>query len=527
MLVQLNEATKKYGDIPTLEKVTLKIVEGQKIGMIGGNGSGKTTILKVITGEEGLFEGTVSRKKDLRIGYVQQESPDTKELVADYILASFTEIQRIKQAMNDLTLKMSIPEADIAPLMQKYARLVEQFEQLDGYSLENRLTTTLKGLGLKEIENRQLNQLSGGEKVLVEIAKVLLSEVDLYLLDEPTNHLDTHGIEWLESFLRHSPAACVIISHDRCFLDNVVTSILEVEDGEVITYPGNYTNYVELKKARIALLEKDYALQQKEIKKLKASIRRYRQWGNESDNEKFFKRAKHLEKRLENIQRIKKPSAPKKKLLNNSRKDFQRSGKEVASFHQVSKFYGSNLLFEAADFTIFWQEKLAVLGNNGSGKSTFIKLLLGTEKPTTGEIKIGSGVKIGYLSQHISFSSKQQRVLDYFKECVGEEQKARNILAAAGFYQEDVSKRLMDLSGGEKVRIVLAKMFQQKINFLILDEPTNHLDIETREEIEKRLADFSGTVLVVSHDRYFVSKLFDSFIEIREKRLYRGHDNSV
>lgn len=520
MLVQLNNVTKNFGGAPLLEEVSIQINDGQKIGMIGSNGSGKSTIFKLITGEEHATKGTVSCKKKLRIGSIKQETIVSDLSVAAYLLSSFSDIHQLGDQLRLLEAQMCQTSSDLEKIMGKYARVQEEYEQKGGYILEERIATVLKGLGLAEKATTCLDLLSGGEKVLVQLAHVLLLDVDIYLLDEPTNHLDTQSVEWLERYLCHTKAACLVVSHDRRFLDNVVENIIEVDDGEVFNYPGNYTRYQKLKAEREALIQKNYELQKKEVQKIKLAIRRYRQWGNEGDNEKFFKRAKHLEKRLEKMQGVKRPIVHKRK-LGQKNQSFTRSGKEVLKVCHLSKFFKHRLLFEAEDFTIYWQERLALIGKNGSGKSTFFKMLLGIDKPTQGEIRLGSGVKIGYLAQNILYEEPKKSVLTYFQETIGEEENARRVLAQYGFYQEDVTKRLVDLSGGEKIRLELAKLFQQEVNFLILDEPINHLDIETREEIESYLEEFVGTILVTSHDRYFIDKLFKQCLMIREKRLWK------
>lgn len=518
MFIQLNQVTKNYGGIPVLEDISLEIHKGHKIGLIGENGSGKSTLLKLMVGIEGADSGTVSRKKNLTISYVQQMPKSSSESVFHYLIESFPKIQEVKQSLSYFETLFSTGEAIEEKQLLRYGQLQEEYEKIGGYTLEDRIISMLKGMNFSHKKEAYLSTLSGGEKILVEMIRILLTEADVYLLDEPTNHLDKEAMGWLESFIKNSKKTFVIVSHDRYFLDEVVQEILEIEDGNSQLFRGNYSFYKKEKRQQEEKLAKDYALQQKEIQKMQLAIRRYRQWGNESDNEKFYKKAKELEHRLEKIQRIRKPITDKKTIRGGLIEE-KRSGKEVVYVKNIWKSYDEQAIFEEANCKIHWKDRISLEGRNGSGKTTFIQLLLGSKLVDAGVISIGPAVSIGYLPQTISYKNEEQRVLDYFKEVEGTEEVLRRILANYSFFGEDVFKRLKDLSGGERVRLELAKLMQQSFNFLILDEPTNHLDITSREEIEQIIQSFNGTILIVSHDRYFVQKIAEKRLTIRDKQF--------
>ncbi|MDN6242949.1 MAG: ATP-binding cassette domain-containing protein [Tetragenococcus koreensis] len=517
MLIQINKINKNFSGTPLFEELSLAINEQEKIGLVGANGTGKTTLFQIITGTEGVAEGVVSRKKGLKIGYVSQIFVESNLTVFDYLDESFPKLQRLQEQLRIYENKMIDPTTDLDHVMRVYGKLQQEFEDAGGYELEDRMLSTLKGLGLEDKTHAKITTISGGERVRVELAKVLLQEADLLLLDEPTNHLDLAGINWLENYLKTTQAACLVISHDRMFLDHITEKIVEIEDGSLIEYPGNYSRYVQLKEARIAEITKDYELQQKEIQRIQRMIRRYRQWGNEGDNEAFFKKAKELERRLAKLTIVKPPQTPKKRL--EGIEQANRSGKEVVIAQGVGKIMGERLLFTDSTFTIYRRERVAILGENGSGKSTLLQLILDKMLPDEGKLMLGSSIKVGYLPQTIAFDQPNQRILDFVKEILPQEQKARQTLAHFGFYSEDVHRRIKDLSGGERVRIYLLKLFNKQINFLILDEPTNHLDIYAREEVEELLSEYTGTLLAVTHDRYFLKKNFNDVLIIADQKI--------
>lgn len=519
MLVQLQKITKNYGTLPLFEKLNLRINQGEKIGLIGSNGSGKTTISKIIMGLEMPDSGTVSCQKNIEIGYLSQVMETTEQLVKDYLISSYPKLNHLQQQLAILEQQMVEKPYQIEKILLNYGTKQEEFQIAGGYELENKLEMITNGLKIPHLLQTKITELSGGEQTIVELAKILVQNNDLLLLDEPTNHLDTERISWLEGYLSHSKTACLIVSHDRSFLDNVVEKIVELEDGGLLEYEGNYSAYKKEKEIQLEKLRKDFAEQQKEIKKIKLAIRRFRQWGHEGDNEKFFKKAKQLEKRLEKIQKIPKPKEESSKLEKNF-KEAERSGKEVILLKDISKNFEKRSLFEDANISLFWKNRTAIIGANGTGKSTLLKLIAGLEEPTKGEIKLGSNIQMGYLPQVIDYPVPTRTILQEFSYASEQvEQENRRILAKYSFYQEDVMKQVRFLSGGEKIRLELAKLMQKKVNLLLLDEPTNHLDIETREEIEELLEEFKGTLLVISHDRYFLEKMFDVFLVMKEQQI--------
>ncbi|ALS37062.1 ATPase subunit of ABC transporter with duplicated ATPase domains [Enterococcus rotai] len=519
MLVQLQKITKNYGTVPLFEALNLQINKGDKIGLIGANGSGKSTILKIITGLETVDSGTVSCKKNSHIGYLVQMPEASEQQVKEYLLATFTELNLIQKQLTYLEEEMAISGCDLEKVLTRYGQKQEEFQQAGGYEIENKLDMITNGLMIKHLMTKKLSELSGGEQTIVNLARILLQENDLVLLDEPTNHLDTKRITWLEGYLSHEKTAYLIVSHDRLFLDHTVEKIVELEDGRIQEYKGNYSTYKKQKEEQLEKLRKDFEQQQKEIQKLKLAIRRFRQWGHEGDNEKFFKKAKQLEKRLEKIQKIPKPKNDSSK-LGKTFTEMSRSGKEVLQFKELSKSYAGKVLFDKIDFSLFWQDHAAIIGENGSGKSTLLKLALKLEHFESGEIKQGTNLQIGYLPQVIEYERPNQTVLQSFSEaCSLVEQNSRQALAKYSFYSEDVTKQVRFLSGGEKIRLELAKLMHKEVNFLVLDEPTNHLDIETREEIEEILEEFKGTMLVVSHDRFFLQKMFETFLMVDQHKI--------
>lgn len=519
MLLQLQKITKNYGTEPLFEALNLQINKGEKIGLIGTNGSGKSTLLKIITGVENVDSGTVSSKKNSRIGYLAQMPKAYEQKVKTYLLETFKLVNSIQKQLTQIEEQMTQPECDLDKLLDRYGQKQEEFQQAGGYEIENKLEMIANGLKIDHLLTKQFAQLSGGEQTIVTLARILLQENDLVLLDEPTNHLDAKRIAWLEGYLTHEKTAYLIVSHDRLFLDRTVEKIVELEDGTLLEYKGNYSSYKRQKEEKIEKLKKDFAQQQKEIQKIKLAIRRFRQWGHEGDNEKFFKKAKQLEKRLEKIQRIPRPNE-ETTIMNKTFKETNRSGKEVLQFKEVSKTYGDCLLFDKVDFSLFWQEHSAIVGENGTGKSTLLKMALSLEKVDGGEIKHGTNLQVGYLPQVIHYDNPKETILQSFNNaCSLAEQDSRRVLAKYSFYSDDVMKQVRFLSGGEKIRLELAKLMQNEVNFLVLDEPTNHLDIETREEIEEILEAFKGTMLVVSHDRFFLQKMFNTFLLVGQQRI--------
>ena len=380
--------------------------------------------------------------------------------------------------------------------------------QCGGYQLEEKFKKICSGFKFnKDFLNKEYNNLSGGEKTIVNLAYILLKNPNLLLLDEPTNHLDIETLEWLENLLIDYKGTIILISHDRYFLYKVATKTILLENGKTKIYDGNYSYFLKEDEKRTLSEYEVYKNQQKQIEKMKESIKKLRIFGNLAGNEMFFKRAKSIEKRLEKLELVDKINSEKRKLpinLNTS----NRSGKDVLTIKNLNKSYGAKKIFDDFNMEIHYGEKVQLKGNNGSGKSTLLKIILGEDNNYSGEIRLGSSVKIGYIPQEIKFINENKTVLEYFLfDYTDSETKARSYLAKYMFFGNNVFKRLKELSGGERVRLILAKLVLQETNFLILDEPTNHLDISTREILEDTLEEYTGTILFVSHDRYFAKKV--------------------
>ena len=518
-MLQINQITKTmYGSL-LFKDVTLQINDGEKVALVGNNGSGKSTLLKIMTGIEGVDKGNISISKHQDISYLEQHSlVETDETVYDYIYNGQKEIKELALKLKSLEEELSSPNNDhLDKVMTTYGNLQEIFMEKNGYVVEESIKSITTGLNIKYLLDQPIASLSGGQQTLAKLARCLLENKEILLLDEPTNHLDTKGLDWLENYLKHSSQTIVIVSHDRYFLDQVAEKVIYINSQNINKYIGNYSAFKKQRDQEIIELEKNYQLQQKEIKQTEDAIRRFRHWGAISDNEKHFKKAKRLETNLEKLDKIEKPTKDSKKIKQGF-EESGKSGKEVIMLKNISKSFDNLLIFSDLNASIFRYDKLAILGGNGVGKSTLLKMILDREKLDSGEIKVGESVSLGYLSQVIHYKEKKQTILSYFKEKVFlPDEEARRILSYFKFFKEDVFKQVGNLSGGEKVRLELASMMNQPINCLILDEPTNHLDIETREWLEEQLETFTGTIIMVSHDRYFVDKLANKRLILENK----------
>jgi ATPase subunit of ABC transporter with duplicated ATPase domains len=522
----ISNLTKMYGVDKIFENVTFDVKTKDKIALIGRNGTGKTTLMKIMAGKENFQEGQVNKRKGLTIGYLEQiPNYDDDNTVLDVLKEAFKNTEEIKAQMEEIEKTFDkLQGEELEAAIKKYGNLHDSYEIAGGYSVKEKLSKILKGLEIsEELQKRKFNLLSGGEKTRVILGKILLEEPELLLLDEPSNHLDIKSVEWLEEYLNLYQGTIVIVSHDRYFLDRVVNKIIELEPDGVQIYNGNYSKYVAEKELRFLQAMKEYESQQKKIKKMEDQIQRYRIWGEMRDSDKMYKRAKELEKRLEKIEKINKPIVDKKTA------DFHidkvsRTGREVIKVENIEKSFDSKKLFEDLSFTLFYKDSLCILGENGTGKSTMLKIILDDMKSDAGSVKIGSNVKIGYLPQEVSFDREDVSIVDYFSYYYGISiSEARKELAKIMFAGEDVYKHISTLSGGEKSRLKLGMLIYENANTLILDEPTNHLDIESREVLEENLINYEGTILFVSHDRYFVDKIATCIGEI-ENRKFKIYD---
>lgn len=520
--LELKEIKKYYGATKIFNNVTFEVQSMERIGLIGRNGTGKTTVFKIIAGIEKQDNGSIFIRKNSTIGYLDQIPNYPHEFKVIDVLNIAFEIQYdINKQLKKLELEMTGLEGEkLEYALKKYGELNERYEAKGGYDIEEKMSKVCAGLKFNDqFLNTEFVKLSGGEKTMVILGRILLENPDILLLDEPSNHLDMSSIEWLEGYLKAYKGTVIIISHDRYFLNRVVTKIVEIEDGETSLYEGNYSYYVKEKQRRVFEQFEAYKDQQKKIKAMEKAIKQLRIWAIQADNEKFFKRAASMQKRLDKIQRVDKPVTDQPKIqLNFS--DTDMSGKDVVNIKGLYKNFEHKKVLEDLNLDIRYGEAVALIGDNGSGKSTIIKILLGQVKADYGEAKLGANTKIGYLAQNITFNNEELTVVDAFREDINIlEGPARGILAKFLFYGESVFKKVKNLSGGEKSRLKLCKLIQNDINFLILDEPTNHLDIDSRENLEEALTEFNGTILFISHDRFFINKIAERICEIENKKI--------
>jgi len=516
--ISLKNIEKYYGANKVLENITFDAKTGQKIGIVGLNGSGKTTLFKVICGIEKYEGGTAAVRKGASIGYLEQ-LPEYLEncKVIDVLYSAFEDLLEIKEKMEHLERQMKGTKAEaIEQIVKKYGELQEKFEHMGGYSIEDNIKRVSIGLKIhEEFQQRIFNTLSGGEKTIILLAKILLQRSEVMLLDEPSNHLDIESIEWLEGFLREYEGTILLISHDRYFMDKVVNKVVEIDKGISTIYHGNYTYYLKEKKRRYDRQLVLYTVQQKQIQTIKNSILRLRNWEMKGGSGRYYVKAFSMQKRLDKMVKIEKPVIEQKKMELNF-KLRSKSEEEVLKISGLRKAFNEKELFRDLNLNINYGEKVAILGKNGSGKTTLAKILVKECEADEGIVEFGDEVKIGYLAQNVIFEDMNQTVLEAFRDNLTiSHQGARNALAKFLFTKDDVFKKLNTLSGGERSRLRLCKLMQQDVNLLILDEPTNHFDINSREMVEKALKNFPGTVICISHDRYFIKNIAERSIELR------------
>ena len=533
--IVFNNVTRNFGFKNVLDELSFEVLTGDRMAIIGANGCGKTTALKIIVGKEKIDSGLVTIRSDATIGYLQQanEKSDDNTIVSDLIKTGQKELLELESKMQQLTKEMQNPNCEIDKLLARYDRVQNAYIAKGGYELEESFNKICSGCKItKELLEKNYNVLSGGEQTIVNIARVLYSNPDILLLDEPTNHLDIQTTEWLEDFIKKYHGTVIIVSHDRYFIDKVATKTLLIESGKAHLYHGNYTYFLEEDERRTLAQFDHYKNQQKQIEAMKKSIKQLRDFGSRSGNEKFFKRAASIEKRLEKMDVIEKPTTERALSLNFDSKD--RSGKDVLVAENLTIAIGNRTLIEKGSTTIYYGEKVCIIGKNGTGKSTFLKVILGELEISTSSsnkmassfiieasrFKVGDSVKIGYISQEILFEDEQNTILATFQNhCNATETIRRNRLAGFRFMGDDVFKKVNSLSGGERVKLKLACLMEQNINCIILDEPTNHIDIDTREVLEDALLDYSGTIIFVTHDRYFTNKLANKIVAIEDSHL--------
>ena len=485
-----------------LEDLSFEIQEGEKVAILGRNGCGKTTLFNILTGQMDYDSGEVFINPHKRLGLISQIPKfPTGYTVEDVLRSAFSMLTKTRERMAELEHRMA--ESATNELLQEYDALVNRFQSGGGYEMDVEVDKICNGLGiLPEQRIQEFASLSGGEKTRVNLARLLLEKTDILLLDEPTNHLDLRSVEWLENYINNFKGTVLAISHDRYFLDTIAQRVIEITDGHAEFYSGNYSFYMDEKQARFNLQLKQYEQEQAKLKQLGYTVERMKGWG--INNRTLYRRAMSIQHRMDRIKKTERPKTEKTMKATFQQKDF--SGDVVFQLKNVEKSYGDRTLFSDVELKVEGGERIALLGDNGTGKSTFIKCLLGDEE-CKGKIQFGPTVKFGYLPQIIHFSHPDRSLYDtmlYEKNCTP--QTARDRLGAFLFQGEDVFKKVGDLSGGEQSRLRLCMLMDEKINLLVLDEPTNHLDIASREWVEAAIEEFEGVLLFVSHDRYFIEK---------------------
>jgi ATP-binding cassette subfamily F protein 3 len=524
-LVRLDHVTKYYGAELVLDDVSWQISADDRVGLIGNNGSGKTTLFKIAVGEASEFKGTIERAKRARIGYLHQEPEfDSNQKLRDAIRTSaFDHIQEMERQMEFLTERMGdvMDEEEQAEVLDRYAHVHEKYEAHGGYDYEHRIDSVLAGMGfrVKDFE-LPMNVLSGGQRGRAAIAKLLLEEPDLLLLDEPTNHLDLEATEWLEEFIKNEyRGAVIVVSHDRYFLDRVVNKITEIHNHKLKEYHGNYTKYVFLKERELLVQQRQYEQQQEEIERDKDFISRYHAGQR-------HKEAQGRVKKLDRMEVLDKPPPDDKKI----RLDFNtdtRGGDDVLQLRNVSKSYDGKTLFRDLTMDLYRKDRLGIIGPNGVGKTTLLRMIMNQDKPTTGSVRLGYNLRVGYYDQQLGGLNLNNTVLDELWELRPKDNpgEVRSYLGRFLFSGDDVFKKVGDLSGGEQSRVALAKLLLENANFLVLDEPTNHLDINSKEVLEEALNEFPATMIIVSHDRYFLDRVVNKilFMERDKVKFWEGN----
>ena len=519
MILSCSHLSKSFGSKTVIADASFHIEDHEKAAIVGINGAGKSTLLKMITGELSPDSGEAVLAKGKTLGYLAQHQDLTSSR------SIFQELQKVKQPLLEMEEKIRSLELEmkgasgeeLESLLAQYSRLNHDFEAANGYAWKSEITGVLKGLGFEEEEfSKPISALSGGQKTRVFLGKLLLPRPDIIMLDEPTNHLDMESIAWLETYLINYPGAVIIVAHDRYFLDRVVTKIIELDGGHATVFQGNYTAYSEKRAMLREAKMKAWLNQQQEIRHQEEVIAKLKSF----NREKSIKRAESREKMLEKIERVEKPAEINDEMTIRLEPNVV-SGNDVLTVRGLSKSFGSQLLFQDVDFDIKRGERVAIIGNNGTGKTTILKILNHMLEPDSGEVRLGSKVHIGYYDQEHQVLHMEKTLFDELQDTYPnmDNTQVRNVLAAFLFTGDDVFKRIKDLSGGERGRVSLAKLMLSEANFLILDEPTNHLDITSKEILEDALVHYTGTVLYVSHDRYFINRTATRILDLKNHTL--------
>lgn len=516
IVLSCNNLNKSFGIDSILENVSFTVNEGDKVGIIGVNGTGKTTLFKVISGIYGYDSGDIYTSKDCEIGYLEQNTNfHSNNTIFEEVLEVFKDLIDMESYLRNLEIKIAEESANpnssqLEKIMNEYSHKLEEFSELNGYGYKSEAKGVLKGLGFSDEDmDKPISILSGGEKTRVLLGKLLLKKPTLLLLDEPTNHLDSDAIEWLEIFLKQYRGTVILISHDRYFLDQVVNRVFEIHNKKLKSYNGNYSDFVKLSAVEKEIEKKKFEDQQKEIKKQEESIERLKAYGRE----KHLKRARSKEKALSKVDVLDKPDGDRKR----ARIEFNpsvTSGNDVLQVRDVSMGYGERILFKDLNLDIYRGEKVAIIGANGIGKSTLFKIIMNELQPLSGNIKFGTNVNVSYFHQEQKTLNLDNTIIDEIWENNTHltQTALRSMLGAFLFENEEVFKKISTLSGGERARVAILKLILSNANFLLLDEPTNHLDIDSKEVLEEALSGYTGTIFTISHDRYFLNTVVDKVL---------------
>ena len=577
--IVFNNVKRNFGYKDVLSELSFEVLTGDRMAIIGANGCGKTTALKIIAGIERIDSGLITIRNGATIGYLQQANHEVDEeiTVNDFIKTGQKECLELENKLQELVEEMEVSKGEMEQLLARYDRVQNAYIAKRGYELEESFNKICTGCKItKDLLEKNYGVLSGGEQTIVNVARILYGNPDILLLDEPTNHLDIQTTEWLEDFIKKYHGTVILVSHDRYFIDKIATKTLLIENGKAHLYHGNYSYFLKEDERRTLAQFDHYKNQQKQIEAMKNSIKQLREFGNHSGNEKFFKRAVSIQKRLEKMDVIEKPTTTRALSLDFELKN--RSGKDVITIEELNLTIGDRNLIKSGNINIYYGDKVCILGKNGTGKSTLLKAILGHLSPTmylnqsvepkfltkeylpdttsplsenikpfkeprqieaprqfksitkskeevqivinASKFKVGESVKIGYISQEITFENEGSSILKIFQDyCVGTETLRRTKLSRFRFIGEDVFKKVSSLSGGERVKLRLACLMEQEVNCIILDEPTNHIDIDTREVLEDALKDYKGTLIFVTHDRYFTNTLAKKIIAIEDGKV--------
>ena len=523
IVLSCNNLNKSFGIDSILENVNFTVNEYDKIGIIGVNGTGKTTLFKIISGIYGYDSGDIYTSKDCEIGYLEQNTNfHSENTILEEVLEVFKDVIEMEKYLRDLEHKISEESSNtnsttLEKLMNEYSNKLEAFSDMNGYGYKSEAKGVLKGLGFSDEDmDKPISILSGGEKTRVLLGKLLLKKPTLLLLDEPTNHLDSEAIEWLEVFLKQYKGTVILISHDRYFLDQVVNRIFEIHNKKLKTYNGNYSDFIKASAIEKELELKKFEDQQKDIKKQEKSIERLKAFGRE----KHLKRARSKEKALAKVDVLDKPEAYRKK----AKIEFNpsvTSGNDVLQLRDISMGYGERILFKDLNLDIYRGEKVALIGANGIGKSTLFKIIMNEITPLSGDIKFGTNVNVSYFHQEQKTLNLDNTIIDEIWEDNKQltQTSLRTMLGAFLFEGEEVFKKISTLSGGERARVAILKLILSNANLLLLDEPTNHLDIDSKEVLEEALSSYTGTIFTISHDRYFLNTVVDKVLVLDENGI--------